>query len=532
MARRSGGVLAPGAENSIGVGGKEAPDKAYQFERADYGRMLADWEVIDDCIAGERVIKERGAKYLPPPEIIPPGLPATDPKVLRYGAYKLRAIFYNVAQRTLDGLVGEVFLRDPAVKVPPQLDAVIKDANGDGSSLAQTAKTALDSVMSKGRGGFFVDYPVTSGPVTVAQQNSGNIRPTIVFYKPTDIINWRKIKRGGKWILSLVVVREEYDAQLDDGFTTQTRLRWRALQLVNNIYVQTLYQPQETQTIQTFNIKDGKGNPLPEIPFTFVGSKNNGPDINPAPMLALCNLNLGHYRNSADYEESVFMLGQPTAVATGLTKQWVDEVLHGEVRVGARGGIPLPVGADLKIVQVEPNTLAKEAMDSKEKQMQALGAKLVEIERSVQQTATEAEINSSAETSVLQSCAGNVEAAIKWALEWCGIFVGVINFADDATVRGSQITYEINSDFDIMRMTWQDRQQLLKEWQANAITTSEYRDNIRRAGIGSLDTEEFEVEQQEDITKSMDQQAELIKMQAAASTKNEGPSGTGATGGN
>ncbi|MDP0908071.1 hypothetical protein Q6322_30065, partial [Klebsiella pneumoniae] len=47
-----------------------------------------------------------------------------------------------------------------------------------------------------------------------------------------------------------------------------------------------------------------------EIPFTFVGAQNNDPSIDESPLAALVEINLGHYRNSADYEDSVFLCGQ------------------------------------------------------------------------------------------------------------------------------------------------------------------------------------------------------------------------------
>jgi hypothetical protein len=501
------------------------PLAAVEFSRADLTLTLPDYIAINDCMAGERFVKLRGELYLPRPDA--GDLSPMDPRsIARYDAYKTRAVFYNVAQRTLDGLVGEVFLRPPAVTVPPQIEAVIKDANGTGASLEQLSKLTLGAVLSKGRAGIFIDYPAKGdADTTVAEQQAGYVRPTIVFYEPENIINWKVIKRGGKYILSLVVLREYYDRDqlgFEGTFVTQTAIRYRVLQLINDVYVQSLYQLTENSTPQVFNITDGEGNPLIELPFTFVGAKDNSPSIDPAPMLAICQLNLGHYRNSADYEEACFVMGQPTVVVAGLTKQWVDEVLPNGIRVGSRGGIPLPVGATANIIQVQPNTMVKEAMDTKERQMAALGAKLVE-QRTVTQTATEAEINSSAETSVLQSCAGNVEAAIKWALEWAGIFANAIKFSDDANARGVAVKYEINSDFDIMRLSWQDRQQMLKEWQANAITTDEYRANLRRAGIATLDDDDFEQEQADQIAEGLAQQAELIKMQAAAGGQNNAP---------
>lgn len=503
------------------------------FERSDYKRHVPRWERIDDCVEGSDRIKDRREFYLPPPEYYPPNVGLTDKRRQRYEVYLKRAVFYNVTQWTLNGLVGDVFLRDPVVTVPSQLDAVTKDANGNGVALNQLAKSTLGEVLAKGRAGLLVDYPQTNGQATtVAQQRSGEIRPTITLYKPHQIINWKTKKRGGKQILSLVVLVEPYDIEGDDGFSTTLSLRYRVLRLnTSDTYEQLVYSdindPGAATPIQIF---DGAGNPLPEIPFTFVGSVDNGHKINPEPLLAIADLNLAHYRNSADYEEGVFQLGQPTAVATGLTKQWVTDVLKGEVRVGARGGIPLPTGATFNIAQVAPNTMAKEAMDGKEKQMQALGAKLVEVQRDVQQTATEAIINASASTSVLQSCANNTAAAFKWCLEWCAIFAGAITYRADALGSDETIKYEINTQIDLLRMSWQERAQLLKEWQADAITIEEYRTKLRAGGIAYLDDDEFIPQQEEQIMRGIEQQAALIKAEAQAGSTQQ-PGGTPSSGG-
>lgn len=518
-----------------------------EFVRKDLADILIDYTVIDDCLLGERAIKAKREQYLPFPESHD-----DDPANKARGeAYLKRAVFYNVTQRTLDGLVGEVFLRPPVAEVPPDLLSVLKDANGDGVSLEQQAKITLSAVLSKGRGGLLVDYPITTGVTTRQQQIDGTIRPTICFYEPKQIVNWKTIKQGGKWLLSLVVLKEEYDRPGADGFTSQIAIRYRALMLENGIYVQKIYYQVGASGTQQrsggviapsagtgtgvigndpeiYNVRDAKGLPLSEIPFTFVGSKDNSQKINPAPMLSLALLNIAHYRNSADYEESVFIVGQPTAVATGLTTSWVKDILKGVLRFGSRGGIPLPTGATFSIAQAQPNSMAKEAMDAKEKQMVAIGAKLVE-QREVTQTATEAEINSAAETSVLQSCAGNVEAAFQWALEWCGIFSGSIAYADDAEARKKVVSYQLNTDFDIMRLTWQDRQQLLKEWVAHAISTSEYRNVLRQAGIASLPDDEFAAQQKIDQMADLEQQSAQLKLEQQFAPKPAPGGGTGQT---
>ena len=99
---------------------------------------------------------------------------------------------------------------------------------------------------------------------------------------------------------------------------------------------------------------------IPFIPFAFVGAVNNDAQPDTPPMLDLANLNLAHYRNSADFEESAFVMGQPQLVITGVTEDWKTE--QGLVTFGARGALVLPIGGDAKLLQVSPNTLAKEAM--------------------------------------------------------------------------------------------------------------------------------------------------------------------------
>ncbi|MBL1368232.1 DUF4055 domain-containing protein, partial [Acinetobacter baumannii] len=108
---------------------------------------------------------------------------------------------------------------------------------------------------------------------------------------------------------------------------------------------------------------------MDEIPFMFVGSHNNDPEIDNPPMYDLAELNIAHYRNSADYEEAVYMMGQPTYWFSGLTKEWIKEVLGGKIQLGSVGGVLLPANSSAGLLQPTPNTMAKEAMDQKENQM-------------------------------------------------------------------------------------------------------------------------------------------------------------------
>lgn len=447
-----------------------------EFTRRELIHYYPQYQLIDDCIAGEQRVKMRGAKYLPVPGDFEPAGETT-----RYNNYLNRAVFYGVAGRTLDGLVGRVFTRDAVVKVPPILNPVLEDANGEAVTLDQTTQKAVATVLAKGRAGYHVDYPRVEN-VTAAQLASGDVKPAIHLYQPQQIVNWRKIRRRGRDVLTLVVLMEFYTIEVDN-FASRQAIQYRVLRLNGNVYTTELWRQVAGET-RGFSLFEGPfvplnnaGQPYDEIPFRFIGPRESGSDIEKPPLYDLCSLNMAHFRNSADYEESCYSTGQPTLWASGLTQQWVDEVLKGQVKLGARGMLPLPENGNAGLLQSEPNTMPFEAMGHKEKQMVALGAKIVE-QRSVQRTATEASQDEEAESSVLSSVARNVSKATLWALQWCGYFTGVPE---------ASIQFELNTDFDLAELSEGLRAQLIKEWQAEAITFGEMRSNLRRAGIATLE---------------------------------------------
>ena len=452
------------------------------------------WKLISDCIAGQEKIKKEGETYLPKPN-------ATDTSAentARYTAYLRRAVFYNVTARTLRGLIGQVFSRDSVITLPATLNMLQEDVEGSGVNLDQQAKRALSNVLAFGRAGLLADFPVANGAVTKAQVDSGKIRPILKLYRPEDIINWRTALFGAKTKLSLVVLRESYDKD-DDGFQVTSEIQYRVLRLnKDEQYTVTIYREVVGLTGSDAKktsewiahgaemlVTDHTGSAFNEIPFTFIGAENNDSEVDPSPLYDLAVLNAAHYRNSADYEDSAFMVGQPTPWISGLSQQWVKEVLKGTVHLGARGFLPLPKDASAGLLQAEPNTMCKEAMDHKERQMVALGAKLVE-QREVQRTATEAGQEEAAESSSLSSAVKNVSTAYTLALRWAGRFIAT--FADTA------IEYELNSDFDLSKMTPEERSQLIKEWQSDAISFTEMRWNLTRGGVAFQKDEEAKAE--------------------------------------
>lgn len=465
-----------------------------EYIRREVASQLAKWTMIRDCLAGQQAVKDAGVKYLPKPN--PEDTSAENSS--RYKTYLERAVYYNVSRRTLDALVGQVFIREPITSTPDSLHALQDNADGIGVGLNQQAKKTLAEVMSYGRAGLLTDFPPMDTPATKQDVDNGYVRPTISLFHPWDVINWQTVVIGARQLLSLVVIVEPYITD-DDGFSANFSNQWRVLRLVgtgpDRYYQVEIWRtvPAETPDkaatnvlFQTYQPKDASGKPFREIPFTFIGSINNDPTVDHAPLYDLVTLNIAHYRNSADYEESCYLVGQPTPYAAGLTEHWVKEVLKGSIQLGSRAVIPLPEGGIAGLLQVQPNSMPFEAMQHKERQMVALGARLLE-QKDVQRTYGEAQLEEASQMSILTSVATNVSAAYELALLWAAAFT-------EASVDEEEIEYDLNTDFPASRMSPEERRQLVAEWQGSAIAFSEMRKVLVKAGVAELSDEEAQKE--------------------------------------
>jgi hypothetical protein len=471
------------------------------YVRAEVTALLPRWTIIRDVLGGQLEVKAKGTEYL-----VMPNADDKSPENLAEFQCRLnRAVFYNVTARTHAGYVGQVYAKDPSVELPATMQMFIDNVDGSGVQLDQQSKLAFGWALSLGRAGLLTDYPNQVGEdgvpkqTTVADLRSGNIRPTINLYRPEAIINWRTKVIGSVTVLSLVVLVEEYLAE-DDGFEPKFKPQWRVLRLDEDsgFYTIEVFRKNEDGFVSEGAVTplDGSGKPFDRIPFTFIGSEDNSPDPDEPPLLDLALLNLAHYNNSADNEDSVYKVGMPMFWFAGLSEGWVKKVLNGKVRVGSSQAVLLPEGGSAGIVQAEPNSMAFTNMEHKEKQMVALGAKLVEV-KTVQRTATEAGIAEASETSILMSCARNVSQAYRAAFKFVGLFLGT-DVSDDA------LAYELNTDIAIARLDTAGQQALMAMWQSGAMDFEEMRWNLRRSSLVYKDDDE--------VKESID--AELIQKTA------------------
>ncbi|WP_038342151.1 DUF4055 domain-containing protein [Acinetobacter sp. A47] len=416
------------------------------FKHAEYVKNELLWQTADDVCDGEDAVKAKKTKYLP----MPNAHDKSTKNKLAYDAYLTRAVFYGATAVTLNSLVGASFSTDPSFKFPDELSYLERNANGAGMSAYQLSQTGIRLLLKNYRCALYVDFPDLPETKNKSEYDKLNAYSMIHLLKAVDVVNWDTVMVNNQKKLNLVVIREMVSKRGEDGFSTEQTEQYRVLRLEpidsgQFVYSVQVYTKGDQGTWvggTTKYPRDFNGELWSYIPFTFVGAIDNSTDIHNPPLLELAKINLAHYRDSADFQESVFYMGQPQYYASGVDWAWFEEAKKHGVYIGARVMLPLPGEGKLGIVQVQPNTLAREGMKDKWGYMKELGARMVE-KGSAAKTATEANNDDAIQHSVLSLCVSNMNEAISMALRWAAKYM----VADVDRLTKNELLYEISQEF-------------------------------------------------------------------------------------
>ena len=404
-------------------------------QHPEYQKYLPMWARTRDAVKGAVAVKEKKHEYLPVPDNNS-GDERKGTETVRYRQYIKRAVFTNFTGRTKNALVGAAFRKGPIMELPEQLEYLRNDATGDGLSLTQMAKDELSNLLETGRSGLLVDYPQADENLTAEEVEMMDLRAAIVPYTAEMITNWKTDTIRGRKMLISVTLAEAY-LDPEDEFDHTTKTQYRVLRLRQDGYTQQLYREGEPFTDE-FYPKQADGSTWDFIPFQFVGSKNNDPTIDDAPLSDIADINMAHYRNSADYEESCFLVGQPSLFIThSLSPDQFRDYNPQGIKLGSRAGHVLGESGSATLLQANPNQLVLEAMRLKEQQMVMIGARII-TDRTGNETAEGARIRFASENSVLGDLVGNLSEAIETCIRWVGLFMGV-----DIT----DMKFKINDEF-------------------------------------------------------------------------------------
>lgn len=394
----------------------------------------------------------------------------------RSASYKEGAILTNFTALTKEGLTGLVMRRDPTIEIPTSIEYLTEDATGDGRGLSQLAKQSLGEVMTTGRAGYLVDYPRREGGTSI--RDTEELKARILLYRSENVINWNVERINNKAVIKFIVMYEPTLELIEDSFEWELKDKYRLLKLDDEgNYFQALYD-ENFDIVDFVYPTDNNGNNIKEIPFCFIGAADNNEDIDKAPLYDLSVLNIGHFRNSADYEESVFVVGQPTIFVSG---SWgIDEfkeALPQGIKFGSRAGYFLGEGGNASLVQANPNQLADEAMKSKLKQAAYIGARLIS-EPGGRETAEAARLRFSSQNSALHTIVLNVDDALIKAMGFCTLFMGG---------NAEEIEFKLNRQFYDESADPQLIAQSIMLFDRGLVSREEIRDDLKQKNVIDVD---------------------------------------------
>lgn len=407
-----------------------------KFYHDDYIRMSKRWERCRAAAAGEDEVHDGGEKWLPKL-----AMESDDDYIKRLAMTP----FYNATWRTMIGLRGLMFRKDPVIAED------IEFTEFDHVELAKFC--ALESLIV-GRVGLLVDY---------------SDRPIIASYVAESILDWD----SGQYVRLL-------EQKLDKG-----KERHRVLKLddagkyIQEVYEVSLATGKEDLIEQIYPMINGAK--LDFIPFVIIGVDSLDWNAEIPPMIDLVNINMHHYVMSSAYERGCFLSGLPSMFIYGNR----DDKKTIYIGSSVANSFPDPE-TRAEILEVKGNFGAlKENLETKELQMASLGAKMLEPQKAGIEAEGTLERRMSGEESILADMASTLSngltAAYGYYLQWSGIDTDEFN-------------YEINREFLPTKLSAQEITAIMLAWQGGGISRETMFYNYKRAGIVEENTS-FEDEQ-------------------------------------
>lgn len=441
-----------------------------------YDEFLPKWARARDVIAGEDRVKQEGEQYLSRLDS------QTEEE---FDAYVRRASFFNATGRTAEGFSGMVFRRDPIIKLPEPgtlagkvMEMFRMDIDMLGTGLYNYVKMVAGEIMETGRGGTLVEW------------HDVEQRPFVCFYRAEEIVNWRMERIGGVMKLSLVVLRETFDAPKDDDpFDLETVPQIRVLKLTPQgdgmpglsveVWRQTGSEGSGTlkwDLIESL-VPKRVGKVLGFIPFVFHGPVNDLPTPNKPPLDDIIVVNLGHYRLDADFKHGLHFTALPTAYVAGFDKDaqlrigssvaWVSE------QIGASAGFLEFKGQGLQTFEREK--------DRMERLMAVLGSRMLESQKRVSESAEALSLRQAGESSVVANMSSSISKSLTKVLRWAYWWLSTEE--DPDMIKPDVVSIELNKDFETATMNAQELVSVVQAWQAGLLSHDSALNLLRQGEI-------------------------------------------------
>ncbi|QQM14060.1 putative portal protein [Vibrio phage pVco-14] len=394
-----------------------------------YTARFDSWQLCRDSYDGERAIKKRRDKYLP----------ATSGMILdgfgkegqigekAYQAMLTRAHYPEIFEEAVESAIGVMHRKEATIELPDNMLNLMERATSDGEDLQMLLRRINFEQLVSGRLGILGDLRVNKEGVT---------EPVVVIYRDKAVYNWDDRNRDdANSGLRMVALDESgYELQQDMQWKWVDRSRILAMidpqtkmmvdfdeegKLPDNAICGYLETTEDDDFVgKEFTPINAQGTEAPNVPFSFINTKDLSSETDKPPLEGLANLCLAIYRGEADFRQQLFMQGQDTLVRIGV--QDTDAV----VRTGAGTCLDVPLNGDAKYIGVSGQGLSEQAknLEKDYNRAEAKTAKLMNTKGA--ESGDALNIRVAAQTATLPQIAKTGAAALQSVLRQLAVMLG------------------------------------------------------------------------------------------------------------
>lgn len=402
-----------------------------------------------------------------------------------FSGYLQRATYMNASQRTLDALVGLVMQKPAQYEMPPALEELATYIDGRGGRIEDFARHALAEVLSVGGGLALVDHPERpDGVVTAAQERALGLRPLVSWYPLESVLEYRTGIVNGYEEITWLKLLEHYEEHIDEWTVDQKKQVRVYCMCEGRVWARVFRKTADGQWTlfsESWPVAHS-GQPITYIPAVFFGPIKNEPGK--SPMLDLIDMNLAHFRNSADHEHVLHFTGLPTPYVAGVSP---DDFPSGLKLGSSAAQVFEDANAKIAFAEIsgDSSALATEML-AKEARMAALGARALAPEGRQAESGDALAIRRGGEHSALAKVADSVSRSMVLVLETLAEWEGI----------DGDISYSLNVDYLPQSVGAQELIALMQAWQGGAISAMELFDLLRKGGV-IRDDKEYEEHERE-----------------------------------
>lgn len=369
------------------------------------------WPMITALLGGTEEMREAGKTYLPQ-------WPNEDDNF-----YKRRlevATLLPAFSRTVEVLSGKPFSRPVTWSddVPKRVQELFEDIDMQGTNLHSYLASTLEGAMGFGINIVLIDYPTTSGEMTVAETKRAGVRPYWVTISANSLLDWRSERINGRELLTHLrfvecVTEKDPKDEFAEIHIEQVRVldsgRWR-------IYREELNKETGKNEWKLYQEGATSLNYVPAVP---VYGKRLGFMCSKPPLAEIAYLNVEHWQSKSDQQTILHVARVPILFGKGFDPD-------DEITIGASTAvISEKDDADLKYVEHTGKAIESGSKDLErlEDLMRQIGAELLVIKPgrvTVAQTRQEDESGTCALQRIVQDFEDAAEQMLQITAEWLG----------------------------------------------------------------------------------------------------------------